>query len=211
MYSKVVASLEKSLSNSTLIYGINIDFTIPRYIAKHYKVSQVDYFERDKLLVRDVKTIKRVCAVPAYGEFKLFVVRLDGASDAALNDMLILLECPPRHTKFIFISSTRTLKTIESRCFIYELGHSEEKSGSNPERELAHNIWESLRSGKREVYDEAIKAMDKQVARELLILLNEQARTNSVVRQLLTVLNQFNPYTVLSALKAVLANYVGRV
>lgn len=211
MYSKVVANLEQSLPNCTFIYGVSIDFTLPRYIAKHYKVSQVDYFERDKLLVKDVKTIKRVCAVPSYGDFKLIVVRLDGASDAALNDMLILLECPPRHTKFIFVSRNRTLRTIESRCVLYEVGREVEVPEHTPEKELARNVLTALKSGKKSVYDEAVKAMDREVARELLLLLNTEAMTNPTVRQILVALNQFNPYTMLSALKAVLANYVGRI
>lgn len=211
MESRILANLEQSLPDCTFIYGVGTDFTLPRYIAKHYKVSQVDYFERDKLLVKDVKTIKRVCSVPSYGNFKLIVVRLDGASDAALNDMLILLECPPRHTKFIFFSRNRTLRTIESRCIVYEMGSQPEDTSHSPEKELARNVLTALRSGKKDVYDEAVKAMDREVARELLLLLNDEALTNKSAQQILIALNQFNPYTMLSALKAVLANYVGRI
>lgn len=211
MYSAVVESLEKFLPDATFVYGIGTDFTLPRYIAKHYKVSQVDYFEREKLLVRDVKTIKRICAVPSYGDFKLVVARLDGASDAALNDMLILLECPPSHTKFMFISTGRTLRTVESRCLVYELGVESESVQHSPEKELAANIVKALKAGKRDVYDESIKAMDVRVARELIMLLNVEAVSNKSVRELLVVLNQFNAYSLLFALKAVLANYVGRI
>lgn len=166
---------------------------------------------RDKLLVKDVKTIKRVCSVPSYGDFKLIVANLDGASAAALNDMLILLEFPPRHTKFMFIASNRVLRTIESRSFAYELGSQPEPPDHSPERELAQNILSAMKSGKKEVYDVAVKAMDKQVAYELIVLLNAEALANKKVREILTGLSQFNAFTIMSALKSVLANYVGRI
>lgn len=46
MDSHIVTKLERSLPACTVIFGIGADFSIPRYIARHYRVSPVDYLEK---------------------------------------------------------------------------------------------------------------------------------------------------------------------
>jgi hypothetical protein len=68
----------------------------------------------DAVLARYVAAQARIC--PPGRSLRVFLLCLDGASDAALNTLLLVLEDPPEPVRFILTATVLPLRTIVSRC-----------------------------------------------------------------------------------------------
>jgi hypothetical protein len=88
----------------------------------HHGVLPADTRKLEKLSVDEARDLVRFAGIAPFGKTKLVVARLDGASEAALNALLKLLEEPPPTIKFILLSVWPPLDTITSRCHVYRLG-----------------------------------------------------------------------------------------
>lgn len=83
------------------------------------RVSQLD-----KVNAQFVR--ERACIRPLGKRYKVFLICLDGASDQALNALLLVLEDPPEFVRFILTAVTTPLKTIVSRCQVLTLAAPEQ-------------------------------------------------------------------------------------
>jgi hypothetical protein len=63
---------------------------------------------------------------PVGRALRVFLLCLDGASDAALNALLLVLEDPPAPVRFILTAAMPPLKTIVSRCRVLTLAPPEQ-------------------------------------------------------------------------------------
>lgn len=209
MDKDLVSVLEKALPSCSLIYGTGSDFSLARYLRDYYDVCPVDYLERDKLLVRDVGTIKRICNVSASGQFKFVVASLKNASSSAINDLLILLESPPKHVKFMFMADAKVLPTLESRCAVYELGLAglrDRDFSSN-----AYYVVEALETGNKTLLEELLKTLDGRSAHQIARVLGDKAVTSTGAQELLTLASGFNSSSLVLCFKSFLPNFLGRI
>lgn len=204
----LVSLLEKALPACSLIYGTGIDFSIPRYLVKAYEIPEVDYLEREKLLVRDVKTIKRISTVSPHGKFKLVATSLKDSSTSALNSLLILLESPPPNVKFLFLSDEKVLPTLESRCAVFE------SVSSTKERDFVANAYylvEALESGNKSLLDELLKNLDGRTAHQVAKILGDKATTSKGALELLLISSSFHPSSLTMCFKSFLPSFLGRI
>jgi hypothetical protein len=63
--------------------------------------------------------------------FRVFLVRLDGSTEQALNILLKTLEEPPSSARFILTAARPTLVTIASRCHLITLGQPQDREGAD--------------------------------------------------------------------------------
>jgi hypothetical protein len=78
-------------------------------------------WKHDHLTADEARTVAHIATTRHGGGLELFVLGLDGASEAAQNVLLKLLEEPPAHCRFILVASVRPLPTIMSRARVIEL------------------------------------------------------------------------------------------
>lgn len=122
---RVREELENALPSVALLKGPRSvgRHTLVKYLVHHHGYKQWDVRWIAKLTVDESRELKEFAATTGMGRAgKLVVVDLDGASGAALNALLKLLEEPPGAIKFILIASRRVLDTIASRCNHYPMG-----------------------------------------------------------------------------------------
>lgn len=84
------------------------------------KVSDSDVLRVKKLLVGDAEAVSRFASLaPTSGSRRLAIVNMDGATEAASNHLLKILEESPETTTFILVSSGFVLDTIRSRAAVF--------------------------------------------------------------------------------------------
>lgn len=91
---------KKTLANSLLIHHARV--LLDRLWVKHLSLDAG-------------QQIQRFCQTAPFGRLKVVVIALTGATSAALNRMLKLLEEPPDTVRFILIARKEPLATIRSR------------------------------------------------------------------------------------------------
>lgn len=97
--------------------------TLAIYLKQFHQIDTVDFGEMHAPFTADkARQLREFTAFAPFGDKKLAIVHLDGATDSALNDILKLLEEPPSYMYFILISSEPTLPTIMSRAQVFRLG-----------------------------------------------------------------------------------------
>jgi replication-associated recombination protein RarA len=115
------AELERSLPPVTLLLGPKSvgKMTLANHLALHHKAALWTYRNLSAAVAREVvesAPVRRARAV------EVSVIDLDGATDAAQNILLKVLEEPPGHCRFILVASRPPLPTIDSRARTYRLG-----------------------------------------------------------------------------------------
>lgn len=96
--------------------------TLAIYLGQFHGIETVDCMEfRVFFTVEKAKQLRQFAQTAPFGEKKLAIVHLDGAFEAALNDMLKLLEEPPSYMHFILVMTEPTLPTIMSRSQTFVL------------------------------------------------------------------------------------------
>lgn len=97
-----------------------------RLVATHAaivnNVARVDFTEVKRLTVDEATRIKTFVATKPMHNYKFALIDLDMASDAAVYDLLKLLEQPPEHARFSLISSNPVPRTLLTRGHKYTLG-----------------------------------------------------------------------------------------
>lgn len=124
-HDRARAELEEQLPPVALLKGPKSvgRHTIADHLKHHHGYKPYDVRVIKKLTVDESRELKTFAATTAMGRAgKLVVADLDGASAAALNALLKLLEEPPAGIKFILIATRRVLDTISSRANVYQLG-----------------------------------------------------------------------------------------
>lgn len=117
--------LEEQLPAVTLLRGPESvgKRTLSEHLAHHHGYLEVDTKRHLQLTVDDSRELRRFCSTTPMGKAgKLGIVRLGGATDAALNSLLKLLEEPPPYARFILSSVDSPLDTIASRAQVFRLG-----------------------------------------------------------------------------------------
>jgi hypothetical protein len=118
-FADVVAQVVDSSASATLLLG-------PEGIGKAMAVQVVverlaaSYDRRwlDKSGVDQVREVGRFLSVGSVSGRKVVGIDVDGASEAAQQALLKILEEPPRGARFVLSSSGSALPTVRSRCEI---------------------------------------------------------------------------------------------
>lgn len=124
-HESVRRALEESLPQVTLLRGPTSvgKWTLAKYLAQYHSVTPVDQRFIEELTADGSRGLKQFASTAPFGKGGKFVAaRLDGASEAALNALLKLLEEPPRTISFVLTTSGRTLDTIASRAHVHPVG-----------------------------------------------------------------------------------------
>ena len=124
-HERVRAALAASLAPVVLLRGPESvgKWTLANHLAQVHRVAETDLMRCPARL--DVDTVRAVLAFVAtapFGAFKLVLIELDGASEAALGALLKTLEEPPGTARFVLTSTGPVPATIVSRASVYELG-----------------------------------------------------------------------------------------
>jgi DNA polymerase III, delta subunit len=121
--------LERELPPVALLRGPESvgKWALAEYLVEYHGVVPIDVRMVTRLglgedSASDVRGVIQFVSVAPFGRLKVVVLRLDGASDKALNTLLKALEEPPEYARFILVSSARTLVTIESRAQLFTMG-----------------------------------------------------------------------------------------
>jgi hypothetical protein len=86
-----------------------------------------------KLDAAAAREVHRTAWLRPTGEQRVYLICLDGASAAAQNSLLKVLEEPPATTRFVLASAGRVLPTIASRCRLLPLsGTADDPAMADP-------------------------------------------------------------------------------
>lgn len=97
--------------------------TLARHLAEHHGVHKVDTVWIEKLSADEARYLKTFASrAPMSSAHRLAVVRLDDASEAALNALLKLLEEPPESIRFLLMAQGKPLDTVASRAMTFRMG-----------------------------------------------------------------------------------------
>jgi hypothetical protein len=98
-------------------------FTIARRTAHDRKIRPVDLFCIERLTATAARDVGDLARTAPVGDARAFILRLDGASDQALNILLKVLEEPVPGVWFFLVASGPVLPTVVSRCgAVYRFG-----------------------------------------------------------------------------------------
>jgi replication-associated recombination protein RarA len=138
-HERVRQALEESVPPVVLLRGPASvgKWTLAQYLAQHHGVLPVDLRSVAQLTAEAARDLRRFSSTAPFGVRKMVVLRLDGASEQALNALLKLLEEPPPVVSFVLVSSVRTLDTIASRAQVHPVGLL---SRSEVEQVLVHRV-----------------------------------------------------------------------
>ncbi len=95
--------------------------TLTDYLLEYHKIKSGDSRRDYCLTTMGVRDYRNFCETAPRGQYKVVILRLDGAHAIALNALLKVLEEPPPTARFLLISSGPTLPTIMSRSEIYRM------------------------------------------------------------------------------------------
>lgn len=97
--------------------------TIARHAARGRKIRPVDLFCIERLTAAAARDIGDLARTAPVGDARAFILRLDGATDQALNILLKVLEEPVPGVWFFLVASGPVLPTVVSRCgAVYRFG-----------------------------------------------------------------------------------------
>ena len=123
-HQKQLEQLRDGLPPVTLLRGPQSvgKWSLGLYLHEVLKLSSNDLRAVPRLSVEDARELQRFASTGPWGRHKLALVRLDGASEAALNALLKTLEEPPPTISFILVASEPTLPTVASRSVVVNMG-----------------------------------------------------------------------------------------
>lgn len=97
-----------------------------RLVATHAaivnNIARVDFTEVKRLTVDEANRVKDFVATKPMHNYRYALIDLDAATDAAIYDLLKLLEEPPAYARFSLISSKPVPRTLVTRGHNYSLG-----------------------------------------------------------------------------------------
>lgn len=96
--------------------------SLAEYLAKRYSAHPADILHIRHLTADAAREVKEFASMSPFGSIKFILIALDGASEAAQNILLKLLEEPPAKTKIILYGQPPVMATVESRCAVYRMG-----------------------------------------------------------------------------------------
>lgn len=123
-HQEVATILSQSLPPVTLIKGpasVGKKLLAVQAVIQN-NIARIDFLDIPKLHVEEVKKIKQFMSTQPYKNYKACIIDLDNASSAATNDLLKLVEEPPGYSKFVFISSQRVPRTLQTRAHNFTVG-----------------------------------------------------------------------------------------
>jgi DNA polymerase III, delta subunit len=99
---------------------------------------------------------------PVGKAFRVYLINLDGASDAAQNILLKVIEEPPPTVRFILTASFPPLPTIVGRCQVLVAGPPEvmPQAARTPEQVLVSAAVRAARDGQQQVLETALHRWD---------------------------------------------------
>jgi len=120
-HDAVVLSLESSLPPVSLFRGPKSvgKRTTALHLRKYYGVGSSDFLYVDKLSAPAVQELLRVSRYFPAGNFRLIVLRLDGASTSVQDALLLTLEEASDSVRFILLSSDTLTATLVSRAQVF--------------------------------------------------------------------------------------------
>lgn len=109
----------------------------------------------------DSATARRLCDeaqfIPPHPPL-VYLVRLNGSSQAAQNMLLKLLEEPPPWTRFILTATREPLKTIMSRCQVLRIGPAGQRAeGDQRVRGQVATAVRAARNGSQQLLAQALR------------------------------------------------------
>lgn len=93
------------------------------HLARHHGVAKIDTRAVTRLTAEVARDLRDWAFRAPSGPGKAAIIRLDDATDAALNVLLKVLEEPPAPARFLLTATRPTLDTIASRAACYPLGY----------------------------------------------------------------------------------------
>lgn len=97
-------------------------YSLGLWLHEFYRMSSSDMRSIGKLGVDDARELQRFAAHAPVGRRKMGLIRLDGATEPALNALLKTLEEPPPTISFVLTTANGTLDTVMSRSHIVNMG-----------------------------------------------------------------------------------------
>ncbi len=141
-YAAVRTELEFALPSVTLLLGPPpVRLSLARLLCKHHRLGPV--FETEKLTAFSARGIVQVVPVlrGAAGAVA-YIINLDGATEAAQNILLKVLEEPPFHAYFILLALHLPLPTVVSRSQVHQLsGQEAEEDRAQDQRPTWPLAW----------------------------------------------------------------------
>jgi DNA polymerase III, delta subunit len=117
-HQQVREQLEAELPNVVLLMGpVSVGKrTLCEHLVDHYGVHDADVLRFESFNVEGARTVRQFFQRRSLSGRKIIIVRLDGASQEALNSLLKVAEQPPAFAHLLFIASGLPLLTIQSRA-----------------------------------------------------------------------------------------------
>lgn len=122
-HATVLHALSQHLPPVTLLLGpagIGKRMVADRVMDAH-GVLPVDRIELDQLTTHDARSLCERVQVTPFGRVRGVRIRLDQATDAALNALLTVLETPPDTTRFLLLAASAPA-TVRSRAQVWHCG-----------------------------------------------------------------------------------------
>lgn len=96
--------------------------TLAEYLAKFHGAVALDVTRLERVTADAARELRAFAGTAPVGRVKVAVVRLDGATESALNALLKLFEEPPRTFHAVLTAEVRPLSTIVSRAHLHRVG-----------------------------------------------------------------------------------------
>lgn len=124
-HDRVRAELEHALPSVALLLGPEGvgKRTLANHLVQYHQVPVADVLVSETLSMDQARSISSFMATaPSTGTLKVVSLVLDWASEAAQHALLKGLEEHPPEVRFLLVSSTPVLATVESRARVFHLG-----------------------------------------------------------------------------------------
>jgi DNA polymerase III delta prime subunit len=120
-HDAIQSRLRKSLPPVSLLVGPESvgKTTIAFDLIRAHGVQNDDILRFKKLTVESARAISRASVIAPRGRMRVFVLWIDGASDAALNTLLKSLEEAPATSRFVLIGTELPMETVVSRSEVF--------------------------------------------------------------------------------------------
>lgn len=139
------------LGGDYIAYGV-----LAEEVRHHYGIGAPDMTTaRVPLTADDARALVALAPLVPFSPFRLVVIVLDGASEAAQNILLKLLEEPPSALRVILLATRPPLPTIVSRSRVFDVGAGHIMAPPDgPSREVQAKVSAAVRaaqSGQQEM------------------------------------------------------------
>ncbi len=130
------------LGGDYIAYGV-----LAEEVRHHYGIGAPDMtMTRQPFTADDARALVSLAPLVPFSPFRLVAIVLDGASEAAQNILLKLLEEPPPHLRVILLATGPPLPTIVSRSRVFDVGAGHVMSPEGPSREVQAKVSAAVRA-----------------------------------------------------------------